>query len=74
MQVNIKHDVKCCRDCPYSSNNAQEHNDPFSSTPLNIYWYCNHSKGTRLKVYIGDASEISKDCPIVKLSEEKKGK
>ena len=66
MKVNVKHDVKCCKDCPYSSNSAQEHDDPFSSTPLNIFWYCNYSKGTRLRVCIGNALEISKDCPIVK--------
>ena len=66
MKVTTKHNVERCCDCPYASNNAQEHDDPFSSTPLKIIWYCNHSKGTRLNVYIGDAQKISEDCPIVK--------
>ena len=68
MIVTTKHNVKYCRDCPYASNNAQEHDDPFSSTPLNLYWYCNYSKESRINVNIKDAWEISKDCPLVKLN------
>jgi len=65
MEVVIEHDVKRCYDCPYASNNAQEHNDPFSSSPANIYWYCNYTKQSRESVYIEDAwHRIAKDCPI----------
>lgn len=62
--VTAKLEVRSCRKCPHSSNNAQEHNDPFTSTPLNIYWYCNQGKNTRETVDIIDASEIAKNCPL----------
>lgn len=59
-------EISSCRSCPYSSNNAQEHDDPFTSTPLHIYWYCNQGENTRETVYIKDSYEISSDCPLNK--------
>lgn len=64
--VTAKLEVRNCRECPYSSNNAQEHNDPFSSTPLNIYWYCNYDEDSRETVDITNSYEIAKDCPLRK--------
>lgn len=64
--VPIKLEVRSCRECPHSSNNAQEQNDPFRSTPLHIWWYCNQGKNTRETVNITDSYKISKDCPLMK--------
>lgn len=56
--------VTCCRECPYSSNNKQEHDDPFSSGPVNIWWYCNATPTSRERVDIVDERQIAKNCPL----------
>ncbi len=69
MVINIGDDMKMeievtgCRDCPYSSNNQQEHDDPFTSTPLHTYWYCNFDLRSRKRVYIPDSYKIPENCP-----------
>ena len=64
--VTVKLEVKSCRECPHASNSAKEHNDPFSSTPLNVYWYCNQGTNTRETVNITNSYEIAKNCPLRK--------
>ena len=57
--------IESCRECPHSSNNQQEHSDPFISHPTNTYWYCNQGGNiTRNTVNIKDSYEISEDCPL----------
>lgn len=62
--VTTKIAVRSCRECPHVSNNVQEHNDPFTSTPLLKWWYCNQGKNTRDTVDIVDSYEIAKNCPL----------
>lgn len=62
--VTAKIEVRSCKGCPHCSNNAQEQNDPFRSTPLHLYWYCNQSVNTRETVDIVDPYKIAKDCPL----------
>lgn len=67
MQVSVTYEVKGCRGCPYSSNNAQEHDDPFSSSPANIVWYCNYNRDSRERVHIDDGWKmIPENCPVKK--------
>jgi hypothetical protein len=56
--------VTSCRKCPYSSNNHQEHDDPFTGPSLRIRWYCNQGENTRKNVCIEDELEIANDCPL----------
>jgi len=60
----VKVEITGCRECPYVSNSETEHDDPFTSAPLNIIWYCNHSPGTRTNVDIQDPCEIADGCPL----------
>lgn len=63
--MKIKLDVNSCYECYYSTNNAIEHNDPFTSGPATIIWYCNSikRKGDR---YIKNEEIIDKNCPYKK--------
>lgn len=36
-----------CRDCWHSTNSAKLHDDPFTSTPHPINWYCGHAPELR---------------------------
>lgn len=62
----VKLEVRSCKGCPHSSNNVQEQNDSFRSTPLNLYWYCNQGDNTRETVKITDPDKIAEDCPLRK--------
>jgi len=62
--MKVELDIKSCAECPHSSNNQQEHSDPFTSHPLNTYWYCNQGVDTRTIVNIKNPSKIAKDCPL----------
>ena len=65
MAFNYVKKIESCRECPYASNNAQEHDDPYTSTPSHLYWYCNQGgQDTRAMVRITDAYKISDDCPL----------
>lgn len=65
MEVIIKHIIERCADCPYASNSAREHDDPFSSSPFNPIWFCNYTPHSRRNVYIPDAiNKIADDCPL----------
>ena len=60
MKISI--DVASCRECPHSTNNHREHDDPFTSAPANTYWWCEvPRKGDRL--YIDDPYIIDPNCP-----------
>ena len=63
--MEIKIEIKSCRDCPHVSNNQQEHDDPFTSHPSTTYWYCNQSKSARESVDIIDENKISENCPLL---------
>lgn len=64
-EVVIELRISSCARCPHSSNNAQEHNDPFTSSPSVIYWYCNQGEHTRDTVNINKPYlEIAKNCPL----------
>lgn len=57
--------VHTCAKCPHASNNAQENDDPFISSPTTIYWYCNQGKNTRKTVSLDKPYlEIAKNCPL----------
>lgn len=55
--VNVR--VRNCKECPHSTNNAIEHNCPFTPTPSNIYWWC---KVTGRDIV--DPYEIEGSCPL----------
>ena len=63
-RIVLKMEIKSCRDCIHSSNNYIEHDDPFTSMPSKIYWFCNQGKNTKRNVNITNPDEISKDCPL----------
>ena len=64
-EVVIELRISSCARCPHSSNNTQEHNDPFTSSPSVIYWYCNQGENTRDTVNINKPYlEIAKNCPL----------
>ena len=54
-----------CRDCPYARNTAMDHDDPFTSTPIPI-WYCTHpgNKWINEEFVIQDLNEIDKRCQL----------
>ena len=60
--MKISMDVDSCRECPHSTNNRIEHDDPFTSGPSHVYWWCEiPHKGDRL--YIEDSYIIDPNCP-----------
>ena len=54
-----------CRNCPYVRNTAMDHDDPFTSTPIPI-WYCCHPKnvGVKAEFVIQDINQIDTRCPL----------
>lgn len=72
MTVVISQTVGSCYHCPHVSNNQRDHDDAFTSAPLDTYWYCTHKdrKGTK---HIDDHRVLDKNCPeISKVCEDKK--
>ncbi len=63
MSMQITMSVPNCRECPHSTNNAREHNDPFTSAPLNVYWWCRHPARPAHNRHINDANKIDPNCP-----------
>jgi len=55
--VNVR--VRNCKECTHSTNSAIEHNDPFTSSPSNVYWWCKMTGN-----YIYDPYEIEALCPL----------
>ena len=43
--VTVTVEVRACEDCPHATNSAREHNDPFTSEPYPVRWFCNRSGG-----------------------------
>lgn len=62
--MKVQLEVKNCRECPHSTNSAHLHDDPFTSGPASITWYCR--KGKKPSSIIADEWKIDKDCPIQK--------
>lgn len=65
MKVSLNIDK--CRDCPHASNNAQEHDDAFSSGPAEVWWYCNKKSGgyyNHYRMIIEDPWKIDSRCPL----------
>lgn len=62
MKVTI--DIQNCRECPYSTNSALMHDDPFTSGPSTITWYC--TKGKKPRDRIDNPYMIDPDCPLKK--------
>jgi len=58
--------VSSCRACPYSDNSAMRHDDPFTSTPANNTWFCNHPERNKYYDIIENENIIDKRCPINK--------
>lgn len=63
MSKKITLTVSSCYECPHSTNNAREHNDPFTSGPVNIYWYCRHPKRNPSSKWIDDVNKVDPKCP-----------
>ena len=61
--MKIAIDVESCRECPHSTNNAREHDDPFTSGPAHIYWWCEIPDNKGNRIYIKDSYVIDKNCP-----------
>lgn len=68
MSVIIKKLVKKCRECPFATNSAKEHDDPFTSSPINTNWWCTHKNGPREMggnfTFI-DEEVVHKKCPFL---------
>ena len=62
MKIKVTYDIDSCHKCPYSSNNAMRHNDPFTSGPSRTIWYC--EKNDDMIIY--DAWVIDPNCPFKK--------
>lgn len=60
MIVSLK--IQNCRECPHSTNSAKLHDDPFTSGPSTITWFC--QAGKKPSSVIVDSYEIDKDCPL----------
>jgi len=57
--------VNSCRNCPYSSNSAQEHDDPFTSQPATTTWFCNAKADMgNYRMIIDDPSIVDPRCPL----------
>ncbi len=60
--VKVKVQVSSCRKCPNGYNNAQLHDDAFTSEPAHIYWRCREMpKGQN---YIDNPWEVPANCPL----------
>lgn len=64
MEVIVKHSVQSCRQCPHSDNSAMRHDDPFTSSPANNTWFCNHPERNKWHDIIEDENKIDKRCPL----------
>lgn len=66
MSKEIRYSITRCYDCPYATNSARLHNDPFTSSPVNIYWYCTKKvDGFGDFMIIDDAyNGVDKNCPL----------
>ena len=64
MSVKYTKEVACCRECPCVTNNAREHDDPFTSGPSNVWWFCNFDSISIESVDISDVRKIAKNCPL----------
>jgi len=62
MDVVLK--VESCRQCPNSTNNAQERDDPFTSGPANVQWRCKLKDHEYNKLWIDDPNVIDPACPM----------
>lgn len=60
--------VRCCRDCPNYTNNAQLHDDPFTSAPADHVDYCKAMpKAHRFMLLESEVDvweEVHKNCPL----------
>lgn len=75
MKVVVESEVTCCADCPHSTNEAREWDDPFTSPPADPSWWCTNPDKKDRHIYSGDVHEkIADDCPIVKKTEQEKGR
>jgi len=54
--------IEKCYDCPHATNSAKMHDDPFTSTPLNVYWYCCKENGEMKD--IENPYTIPEWCPL----------
>lgn len=66
--MKVELDIQSCRECPHSTNNVREHDDPFTSSPAEVIWYCTKPNGPR---YIQKASQIHERCPLKAANQEK---
>ena len=61
--MKITQNVESCRKCPNVTNSAREHDDPFTSSPSRVVWWCKEKNGPE---YIADENEIDTQCPLKK--------
>lgn len=74
MKVIVESEVTCCADCPHSTNEVREWDDPFTSPPADPSWWCTNPDKKDSHIYSGDVHEkIASDCPLVKKSDQEKG-
>lgn len=64
--MKVELDIDTCYDCPHATNNAQLHDDPFTSGPSDIFWMCKKSgKSYRDWFIIKNAyNKIDPRCPL----------
>lgn len=62
MKLELK--IKNCRECLYSTNSSILHDDPFTSAPASVTWYCEKDKEPSNVII--DEYIIDPDCPINK--------
>lgn len=58
----VTSEVTACSNCPHVTNSARLHNDPFTSTPYPIRWYCMKQPDGRS---IQDPEVIDIYCPFL---------
>lgn len=64
--MDIKITINSCYECPYVTNSAREHNDPFTSEPHPTYWWCDSPKQNYYLI-IDDPKKIHAQCPENKI-------
>jgi hypothetical protein len=64
--VKIEIEVSCCRECPYVTNSAQLHDDPFTQGSCTLTWYCNKLNNAVINYIVPNPNEIMCNCPFKK--------
>ena len=74
MKVKLEFDVGCCVECPHSTNDVREWDDPFTSAPASPTWYCRHKERTDGGFLSDPYNEIDENCPVKEAKKQKRKK